>query len=1083
MKILQWEKLEKSIYHNKKIMPSGKFTSGAGQKFKFEVKKYLMDITDDNDIKDKIKKSKTLYKEDYIKFKNQIIQSDRIRTKLNEEKIKDVEDAKKYRKVNRLISLGTKNGINENRINIAHRIKNTVKLNRLNFQKLENSILNRQIYENIYMLDIEDRIVINGITQDFVRDDIYNQLKIDLSNKSKKRLSLVVKIYLSSRPDGDVKQIKILFNGYYYKNIEVIKDEITKNINSIQNIIAVADQNQIKNINSIQNQIKENEENEEPTGYQLFFAGFSFFTVNLPIKGGCQHKNNSKFYNKKIGNKFYNITNPTSQHNNCLFSCMNIITKNKTEISTIRKELNFEYNKMISINDVEKISEYYKYTINLYCNITGHKIKTFGDYENSCNIGMSTHHYVILEETDEIKEKMCNKCLQPYKFKHTCNQSNIDYMKGNQEIKPNKKIGKYNDNMDFNNMIFFDLETFINEKQIAQVYAAGWYVDGEYKVADGENSFGIFVDDILKYKNKYLCAYNGAKFDFHFLLKELIKRDVKIGNFMPNNGRILSFVYGEGNKIFDLCLFTQAPLKKVCEEFKLDVQKGDFEHDLMKSYDDCNKYRNLYLPYLEKDVLSLRELFIKFQNMMFDIFKVYITDFLTLSSMAYGIWTITIKDSIILPNKEEYNFIKKSIYGGRTYPRQKEYISKYYDEIIENKDDTKKIKEIYDKIDDYIFNGDITSLYPTAMKFNYYPVGESRWIEINKEYYDDLDIGIYDITFKVNKDLFEPILPKHSGNGGLHWDLIDGEGIYALPDIQNAVKHGYKIFIKKGLVWDKSEKIFEEYIERCYKIKEENDDNPILRSIGKLLLNGLYGKMLQGARFDNSELCNNYNQVLYFMEKNDYADHIFIDSKIILFGKSKNYLHNSKITKPAHLGSFVLSYSRDKMIRTFECINPKLDDLIFTYTDTDSLHIHCKNIKKLEENDIMKVGLGMVSNDCKNNGKIIYEKNLAPKLYMYYYINDKGEFKTVMKSKGIPNRLLHENLYLKDMVEELNIKNSFKKISMRKIDIKEGDKIITTKNDVSYFDIAQVNSTRTFNKTSWTGMSLEDNIFYAYNEE
>ena len=56
---------------------------------------------------------------------------------------------------------------------------------------------------------------------------------------------------------------------------------------------------------------------------------------------------------------------------------------------------------------------------------------------------------------------------------------------------------------------------------------------------------------------------------------------------------------------------------------------------------------------------------------------------------------------------------------------------------------------------------------------------------------------------------------------------------------------------------------------------------------------------------------------------------------------------------------------------------------------------------------VIKKELGYLANDIKNgDGIIIQEINLGSKLYMYKYINNKNEIKTVTKSKGLPKKYL-----------------------------------------------------------------------------
>ena len=64
-------------------------------------------------------------------------------------------------------------------------------------------------------------------------------------------------------------------------------------------------------------------------------------------------------------------------------------------------------------------------------------------------------------------------------------------------------------------------------------------------------------------------------------------------------------------------------------------------------------------------------------------------------------------------------------------------------------------------------------------------------------------------------------------------------------------------------------------------------------------------------------------------------------------GESK--FKETKITKPCQLGAFVLAFSRRLMLTYIKTIDPTLTKHVFTYTDTDSLHIKGEFSEKLFE--------------------------------------------------------------------------------------------------------------------------------------
>ena len=448
--------------------------------------------------------------------------------------------------------------------------------------------------------------------------------------------------------------------------------------------------------------------------------------------------------------------------------------------------------------------------------------------------------------------------------------------------------------------------------------------------------------------------------------------------------------------------------------------------------------------------------------------------------MAYSLWQKTLEDLIEIVDIEKYEFCKRGTYGARCYPNKRKFKSKYYDDIINNKMSYEELK----KTNDFIYNADVKSLYPASMagvagllNVNY-PTGKSRWSDTPEEEYNKNKYGFYEINFTAPKDIIIPVFPRKTSVGGLEWSLFDGSGVYTNVEIKNALSVGYKVnFINRCLVWDtSSDKVFKNYVEKYYKMKEEaeKDNNKVMRSIAKLLLNAMYGKTLQRAIFETTNIINNYNQLLDFFKDYEITDiNTLSENKLILTGKTLN--KESKITKPCQLGAFVLSYSREIMLNYMKIIDPTLKTHVFSYTDTDSLHIMGEHYKKFKDLGMIKDSLGYLDNDISNDGVIIYENNLGPKNYIYEYINSKNEVsindKATMKSKGIPQRCLKYDMYDNyKTIEPVEFSGLKKKhINLTKDDINKG---------VPLFSIVNNTQTRTFNKTEWCGMVLNDNNFY-----
>jgi len=423
--------------------------------------------------------------------------------------------------------------------------------------------------------------------------------------------------------------------------------------------------------------------------------------------------------------------------------------------------------------------------------------------------------------------------------------------------------------------------------------------------------------------------------------------------------------------------------------------------------------------------------------------------------------------------------------------QQKNYKSKYYDDVVNGK----MTYDEFVKKGDFVFNADVTSLYPASMKGTdflkcLYPTGKSRWSDTPYEEFQNNKYGFYHIQYSVpDKKIRVPVLPKAKYNGenkiGVEWSLEDGEGIYPYIDILNAVESGYEItFLNKCLVYDSVDDVFGKYIDKFFELKDKADKevNNVLRSFAKLMLNSLYGKQLQKANFETTSIVNDILEFNRFVYEYDLIDYDYIhDNKLLVKGSKKN--KESCINKAPQLGAFITAYSRRIMLYYMKLIDPSLKSLIFTYTDTDSLHIKAEHYFKLKEMGYVDTGkIGYLSNDTeiKENGKkypgmIIKENNLGPKSYMYESVHINGALKindiATMKYKGIPKQFLKHEYYENETRETIEMNGRLKKVGTK---INNPQK----ENDLTYFDVYNIDMKRTFNKNDWEGFKLVDNEFY-----
>lgn len=835
--------------------------------------------------------------------------------------------------------------------------------------------------------------------------------------------------------------------------------------------------------------------------YTIKFNSIEMLITPLPVQGGCTDRN-YKTYTIPINKKeTIKIKSYKSKNNNCLFTVLNHfyeINGNDYKPDYIRMKLNIPLNEQIHYNEIKRIVDYYnEFTNNDYGYILvneNNAIIAIEQKEININIYLKDNHYFSYETKLYVK---CKDCGLKYNMSkdHKCNIKSLCYKRNVLDQKNDiVHVANYKiDKIDYNQIVHFDLETF-QEKNKHVVYACGYFLDGKYDYKYGVNCFSEVVDIFLQCENKIFSAYNGANFDFRFLISELNKKNIDINNIIYNNGRIMSFTFGNNNKVTDLNLYLNCKLKKACDDFKTDFCKGEFDHKKMKTVEDLNKHKDEVLDYLKLDVLALKELFEKFNDAVYEICEMNITCCVSAGALAYKFWASKLKHIIELPKDiKKYNFIKSATYGGRTYPQQKKFISKSYEKVISGEIKYKDFKRTFN----FIFNADVSSLYPAAMKGTdymkvFYPIGPSRWSDKPEEEFKKGLLGFYNIKFKVNnKKLRVPILPraKYNVNNdgsknkiGVEWSLLDGEGIYTSVDIQNAIDSGYYNieFIDNCLVYDDKGDVFSEYIDLFYNKKKESEGkgNNAMRSFTKLMLNALYGKQLQKANFETTMIINNVAEFNKFVFEYELTEFDFLsEEKMIVKGINKNDV--SCINKPPQLGAFVTAYSRRIMLHIMKLIDPTLKEMIFTYTDTDSLHISAESYFKLLDLGFIKdkknAELGYLCNDIDNNGLIIKEKNLGPKSYMYEYITDDDKLHinecATMKYKGINKDILKPEYYENETPEPLTMNKNFKKVGTI---INNPQKEL----DLTYFDVYYQEIKRTFNKNEWNGFTFKDNQFF-----
>lgn len=879
------------------------------------------------------------------------------------------------------------------------------------------------------------------------------------------------------------------------------------------------------------------------TSVMILVSGFGAF-------GGCNEERTkmlSQVYSKNVKVKFIDHK---SIENNCLLQCFNHaygVAGNKLKSSSVRKSLGLKDGEKIHMDSIDDISKFYNskfdkqkgyVLINPKFEILkfSHSAIRKSDYQVGCDdrenivqIMLRNDHYLSYEV---VTYRVCDKCgekLLSTNSTHKCAKEQASFyatkISKKHDIVKSVKIEE--ELIDYEKIVHFDFETFQPEGEYSHVpYACGVY-DGKYSVYYGKDTLDGVIDKFLTFEDRTLSAYNGSAFDYTFIVRALSNRGAIIENMIMKSGRIMSFTYRakrnmKRNKVFDLYLFTMCGLAKACKDFKVsaDNQKGDFDHSKIRNWDDVETHKQEVLPYVKADVLGLKELFEIFNDMIYKLKKTNITRYITCSHMGYMFWQEMNSKIIEIPKDlTKMDFIGEAVYGGRCYPQQRTYESSMYADVKSGKLTYADV--IGSKSKDFIYNADATSLYPASMSgFKEmkvkYPIGFSRWSEEPKKEFDAGLMGFYQIDFIAPKDLRVPILPRRKlqkdVNIGVSWSLEDGSGIYTSVDIENAIDAGYKVSFKgKALVYDKSGNVFKKYIDEFYELKgtAEKEKNASKRGIAKLMLNSLYGKMLMSPVDTQTEIVNNAIELNEFLLKYDLTDYHIVYDKMLVSGTTKGERKVKCINKPRQLGAFVTAYSRRIMLYYMKKIDPTLKEQIFTYTDTDSLHIRGDAYLKLLKEGMVKLKenaeLGYLCSDIDGEGLILKEINLAPKTYFYEYIDCDGKIGSKIKCKGINNSKKSVTSYHFDKYEEWIARvREEKEEKMNGVKYTKAAREEKEKNDerrvtffsmkkkttnltsadrekgVALFSVCNNPQTRTFMKSVWDGMYFDGKEYYPW---
>ena len=620
---------------------------------------------------------------------------------------------------------------------------------------------------------------------------------------------------------------------------------------------------------------------------------------------------------------------------------------------------------------------------------------------------------------------------------------------------------------DEKNVYFVDFEAFHdNIKGSHNVYAVG-LLRCDYKAPKlwlGVNALEDFIKYIMNPKNKVygtIYFYNGSAYDVYLLLNKYFTcyENPKFAKdaILFKGSRILSFKIKSRPQslvIKDLYLMTMCSLNSACKGFAVDpeLSKGEFDHSLITNFLDVEFHRENITEYLSKDVLSMKEIYKKYNKIIQDSFKLNMTKYISLSHMCHNIWqTMLTKDiRIFTTNKEVDDWIRKGYFGGRVAPQIKKFTSQmYYTCFLEQKRNGHVSENTFDKIgDDYLCYTDVVSLYPSQMKKRLFPCGvmtQTAYSDVDGKLLADsittliLKTGkgearnilkdfmyrsILEVDVECPKDILTPFLmSRDEKTKKLKFDLHDKiKQVYTGCELVEAIRLGYKITqVHKLLSFKDRKDIFSKYINICFEGKKkagdpdqwpDNKKNTALYAIYKLLMNALSGKHAQKVITKDISIVNPDDMDIHALVHDKQSEVKILQTRSnglitkVLLARTRE---KARPTHATYLSVFILSWARVHMSSILRKMNGYKDIRnMFYYQDTDSYILNATTYKKFQKNypHLTRDNLGNLADEFQG-GKVLYIRVLAPKTYGVVYLtkpkDGQCELKYKCVMKGIPH--------------------------------------------------------------------------------
>lgn len=597
--------------------------------------------------------------------------------------------------------------------------------------------------------------------------------------------------------------------------------------------------------------------------------------------------------------------------------------------------------------------------------------------------------------------------------------------------------------------------------------------ESNHEVFIGKDALKDFCARILSPGKKpvkgFVWFHNGSGYDFNFILPEFLHSIPFLKNdeckILKRGNRILQIKLKTKPPLTlrDFYLFCPSSLAKLCKDFKVPdrIAKGDFDHKKIKTWEDVDRFQKEIRIYCVKDVLCLEYCYKSFSKTILAAGDTHMCKSPTLASHAFKLWsTITDPETVKLnyiPSPEVYKYLRECYYGGRVCPTVSGWALKdgqdqTFDPQVHTNEEDYSVDYGYASWvyrNDYYHLVDVVSLYPYVMWKCQMPVGQIKehnfeeldescqpdllnminnhsctdWVgdedeamylqamEHHGESDNEILRSIYLVDVECPKDCYVAYLMER-GLDGTNAQTLHNKTRqwYCGVDLAEAVTLGYRVTrVYRSVVWEGLENVFETYVNKIFKLKQESPKDSVMYSVAKLLLNGLSGKFGQKVEEESHLLIKEFSETIVTKYLQRITEFSFIEKDDQVVGSMINVTSEELKTKfPTQLSIFILAHARRHMSKMLRSVNGyRNPDTCFGYTDTDSMLINHTTFMALPQK-FKGDNLGQLQDEFKG-GAIIAFKILAPKTYTLTILqlnNSKNcyEIRVKTRCKGVPHR-------------------------------------------------------------------------------